>query len=154
MEYGVFGRNIKYWFWGRNKKPVPVKNNRDEFKSRYHPALFYGAIDADRTSADLLTEINRISMITLRAHFHRRRQSELAANVQLSGQQLSGYSTFLRINGIFCVDIKYSIEKDGLSVKAFLADIFLRNNKILKKFTLFRNFDWLFSQKMILFTHS
>lgn len=80
-------------------------------------------------------------MITLRVHFHRRRQSELAANVQLSGQQLSGYSTFLRINGIFCVDIKYSIEKDGLSVKAFLADIFLRNNKILKKFTLFRNFD-------------
>ena len=80
-------------------------------------------------------------MITLRAHFHQRRQSELAANVQLSGQQLSGYSTFLRINGIICVDIKYSIEKDGLSVKAFLADIFLRNNKILKKFTLFRNFD-------------
>ena len=83
----------------------------------------------------------------------KRLKTELAAGVQLSGQQGSGYSTFPRINGIFYVGIKYSIEKDEPLVKVFLLQFFGEERKIfLKIFTHFSNFDWLFSRKMILFT--
>ena len=92
-------------------------------------------------------------MVMLQAHFHRLWQSELAANVQLSGQQGSGYSTFPRINGIFYVGMKYSIEKDEPFVKVFLLQFFGEERKSFENIYTFQQFQLtFFTENDIIYT--